>query len=192
MPRGHRAAPSRGASGPLSRPPLRCRSAQSSCAPLLALSGLLAFLCALRAGLRPSAPFGPPTGGPSVAARARPRRAGIAPPALRALALAYGPGRMAYGPRPASARCSLLGPGSQRPGRSGRVLRSGSASGRLRPSGRGPPLLGQARAPRFAPPGGAWSRLRRSLGAVPAPPGKGKGKKIKCQWGLLSRSPSPP
>lgn len=138
---------------------VRRRSAQSSCAPLLALKWVARdSVRPFGVGLRPSRP-----------ARARPLCAGVPPPGLRAVALSCGPGRRAYGPRPAFARCSLLGPGRHRPGRSGRVLRSGSAFGRLRPFVRGPPSPGAACVPRSAPPGGARSRLRRSQLGGPRP-----------------------
>lgn len=149
---------------------VRRRSAQSSCAPLLALTWVARdSVRPFGVGLRPPGRFGPAPGGPSRPARARPLCAGVPPPGLRAVALSCGPGRRAYGPRPAFARCSLLGPGRHRPGRSGRVLRSGSAFGRLRPFVRGPPSPGAACVPRSAPPGGARSRLRRSQLGGPRP-----------------------
>ena len=149
------------------------------------------------AGLRPSALFGPAPGGPSFAAHARPLCAGSVPPVLQAVALAYGPRRMAFGPRHASALGFLRGPGRHRPGRSGRRIRSGSASGRLRPSGRGPPRSGSGSCAAHSSPGRGLVAPPALPWAVPAPPGKGQGqgqgqnpkknKNAKC-WDFTSFS----
>lgn len=133
------------------------------------------------------APFGPAFGRPaplwpplgaSRARRARARRRrGKRPPAYRPWALSWGPGRLACGPRPASARCSLQGPGRHHPGPSGPVLRSSSAPGRPRASRPGPPSP-------WSGSGAAASSKRRGGAAPLARPGavsrplrfKGKGK----------------
>lgn len=131
------------------------------------------------------APFGPACGRPvplwpppgaSRARRARARRRrGKRPPAFRPWALSCSPGRMACGHRPAFARCSLQGPGRHRPGPSGPVLRSSSATGRPRASRPGPPspwqgflcrrlLHAQGLAAPLARPGAVSRPLRKGQG----------------------------
>lgn len=137
------------------------------------------------------APFGPacgrpvplwPPSGASRARRARARRRrGKRPPAFRPWALSCSPGRMACGHRPAFARCSLQGPGRHRPGPSGPVLRSSSATGRPRASRPGPPSPWQGfLCRRLLHAQGLAAPLARP-GAVSRPLRKGQGQETRAR-----------
>lgn len=142
MPERHWTGSTRGAAGPLSRPPVRRRAAQSSCALLLALFRFARVFYA---------PFGPASGRPcplgAPPGRRRPRRTRARyargkrpPPAARRSFLRPG----ADGLRPPPRLHSLLPPrpGKPAPGPFRSRARSGSACGRLLASGGSPHSLG--------------------------------------------------
>jgi hypothetical protein len=179
VPERHWTGSTRGAAGPLSRPPVRRRAAQSSCALLLALFGLRVY--SMRPSGRPPAVrvlWAPHRGAVGPGAHAPATRGGSAP-RLQLVALSSGPVRMAYGPRPAYTRCFLHGPGSQRPGRSGRVLVP------VRPAGgsslpAGPPTPWEASTAALRSPARGLFAPVALIKAVPAPRrSRNKGKGFK-------------
>lgn len=160
---GHRTASSWGASGPLRGH--RCAVAPGKVVARL----LLALKWVARAFF---APFGPACGRPwplcAARRRSRPRRArarsarGYGPPALARRSF-FGPRRMpAAPPRLRSLLLPRPAKTSGGPVQSRAPLRFGLR--RLLAAAGSPLALGGVSAPRFAPPGGAGSRLRRSLG----------------------------